>query len=158
MKWNEKEKKYLAEKYTTLFPLETICKNLDRTLRSVQRKAQEMKLSRPRKPLDLEKKKIRQKKAFVKYYKKYSRRVFESKKRSRIKRKKELIEVLGGKCCRCGYSRCFAALEFHHNVGDKEGDVAHIIKNRSKEKALKEIKKCILLCANCHREAHHKGL
>ena len=159
MKWDEEDKNYLAEKYVTLLPYGAMCEKLGRSRRSIQRKAQEMGLVRPRKPFDIKKKRIRQKKAFIKYYKKNSKRVFESKKKNRIKRKMELIEILGGKCCKCGYDRCFAALEFHHNNGDKEGDIAHIIKNRSKEKALKEIKKCILLCANCHREAHHaKGL
>jgi 5-methylcytosine-specific restriction endonuclease McrA len=158
MRWTKEEEKYIANNYTTLLPLDIICEKLGRSYLSVRRKAQKMKLSRPRKPLDLEKKRIRQKEAFSRYYKKHSKKVFESKKRSRIKRKKELIEVMGGKCSRCGYDRCFAALEFHHNLGDKEGNMAHIIKNKSKEKALKEIKRCILLCANCHREEHNKGL
>ena len=126
MKWSDKEIKFLRENYSTRMPLEDISKKMGRTIRSIQRKAQEMKISRPRKKFDIEKKRIRQKRAFQKYYKKYSKRVFENKKKSRIRKKLELIEVLGGKCCRCGYSRCFAALEFHHNVGDKEGDIAHI--------------------------------
>ena len=154
----KKEEEYLAENYSTRVSLEKISGKLGRTIRSIQRKAQEMGISRPRKKFSVEKLRVRQRRAFVKYYKKHSKRVFENKKRSRIKKKMELMEVLGGRCCRCGYNRCFSALEFHHNVGDKDGDIAHIIKNRSRRKALKEIKKCILLCANCHREVHHKGL
>ncbi|MCK5449622.1 hypothetical protein KAI32_02050 [Candidatus Pacearchaeota archaeon] len=64
---------------------------------------------------------------------------------------------MGGRCSKCGYDKCRAALEFHHNTSDKGGDMAYIIKNKSREKALKEGKKCILLCANCHRELHNRG-
>jgi hypothetical protein len=69
----------------------------------------------------------------------------------RIKRREELIDNLGGKCFRCGYNKCRQALEFHHiDPGTKlfELSVTGMRKNASKEEA----KKCILLCANCHRE------
>ena len=29
-------------------------------------------------------------------------------------RKQALVELCGGKCVACGYSKCIAALEFHH--------------------------------------------
>lgn len=71
------------------------------------------------------------------------------------KRKKQrLVNALGGKCCICGYDRCLSALEFHHtNPANKKftiGDNTH----RAFEKDLEEAKKCILICANCHREIH----
>ena len=73
----------------------------------------------------------------------------------RLRKKKfELVKILGGKCCICEYNKCNAALEFHHK-GNKEGSLAKMIRDISKQKALKELKKCILLCANCHRELHH---
>ena len=155
MRWNKKEEKYLAENYSTRMPLEEISKKLGRTIISIRRKAGEMKVSRPRKTIDLERKRLRQRNAFKRYYKKHSKRVFERKKKKRIEKKSELILLMGGKCNICGYNKCEAALEFHHKTSNKEGNIAHIIKNRSKEKALKEIKKCILVCANCHRELHH---
>ena len=62
--------------------------------------------------------------------------------------------MLGGKCSKCGYNKCLSALDFHHNRGKKEGHLSRLIKDFSKQKSLKEIKKCILLCANCHREVH----
>jgi len=155
MRWNKKEEKYLIENYSTRIPLEEISKKLGRTIISIRRKAGEMKVSRPRKTIDLERKRLRQRDAFKRYYKKHSKKVFERKKKKRIEKKSELILLMGGKCNICGYNKCEAALEFHHKTSNKEGNIAHIIKNRSKEKALKEIKKCILVCANCHRELHH---
>jgi len=67
-------------------------------------------------------------------------------------RKLELINILGGRCNLCGYNICLWALDFHH----KEECISRVIHSSSKEKALKEAKKCIILCANCHRELHYK--
>ncbi len=70
--------------------------------------------------------------------------------------KEKAISLLGGKCSRCGYSRCFSALEFHHIMPEnKERDV-HDFRFYRWEKFWKEAKKCILLCANCHREVEEK--
>ena len=70
------------------------------------------------------------------------------------KKKNRLIRIMGEKCCICGYDKCNAALEFHHkDPNEKEftiSDNAHI----ALEKAIEEVKKCILVCANCHREIH----
>ncbi len=92
------------------------------------------------------------------YYEKNKKEIYLRKKERRQKLKKEAVKLLGNKCRKCGYDKCIAALEFHHNIGEKENVIAKLIKNPSKQKVLKEIKKCILLCANCHRETHHKGL
>lgn len=69
-------------------------------------------------------------------------------------RLKELsVEYKGGKCQRCGYDKCLAALEFHHSQGDKLFGLAkgH---TRSWERVKAELDKCECLCANCHREVH----
>jgi hypothetical protein len=62
------------------------------------------------------------------------------------------------KCEICGYNRCVGALDFHHK--DPEGKDFHIAKavglRYSKERILKEIKKCTVLCAICHRELHYE--
>lgn len=60
-----------------------------------------------------------------------------------------------GSCCQiCGYDKCHGALEFHH-VDPTEKSFAisqHIANPASWTKIAAEMKKCILLCANCHRE------
>ena len=62
-----------------------------------------------------------------------------------------------GKCCaRCGYNECLEALEFHHkNPEEKKDSVARLSTHYSLEDGIKEIEKCILLCANCHRYFHY---
>jgi len=71
--------------------------------------------------------------------------------------KKYFVELFGGKCERCGYSKCYAALEFHHKDPEmKEISIARVMK-RKRETALIELKKCELICSNCHREEHWKN-
>ena len=71
-------------------------------------------------------------------------------------RKKQLIEMKGGSCEICGYSRNIAALCFHHrDPSMKETSLdGRKLSNSSWERILQEASKCILLCHNCHMEIH----
>jgi hypothetical protein len=72
----------------------------------------------------------------------------------RKKKKKILIDEMGGGCFNCGYNRCIRALEFHHiDPTQKSFGFGQINLASSLTKLRKEAKKCVLLCANCHREA-----
>jgi len=75
------------------------------------------------------------------------------------KRRKKIrqmaVEYKGGHCERCGYNRCIEALEFHHaNSSGKDFSISDKGYTRSCAKVKEELDKCILLCANCHREVH----
>jgi hypothetical protein len=72
----------------------------------------------------------------------------------RAKLRARLIDYMGGVCMGCGYSRCQKALEFHHvNPSDKSFSLSdHNYVPWSKARV--EADKCVLLCANCHREVH----
>lgn len=71
----------------------------------------------------------------------------------RRKVKQILVEEAGGRCRLCGYSRCIAALEFHHvDPADKLCALSTRGVTRSLERARAEASKCVLLCANCHAE------
>jgi len=60
------------------------------------------------------------------------------------------------KCSHCGFFH-IAALDFHHQDPSlKEGSVHNYISNGQFAKAYEELKKCIVLCANCHRIYHHE--
>lgn len=71
-------------------------------------------------------------------------------------RKNLLIERMGGKCSTCGYSKCRAAIHFHHkNPSDKSKKMdIRSLGNMREEDMNTEAVKCILLCANCHMELH----
>lgn len=78
--------------------------------------------------------------------------------RASTERKKQKVvdikNLRGGKCQNCNYNKCFGALEFHHiNPLEKEFGVSKT-KGLSPIKLVEEINKCLLLCANCHREFH----
>ena len=78
---------------------------------------------------------------------------FVSERRRKLK--KMAVELKGGKCQICGYSRSVWALDFHH-IDDKlkSFDLSSGGLTRSWVKVQEEIKKCVLVCSNCHREIH----
>lgn len=70
-------------------------------------------------------------------------------------KKYKAVQSLGGKCVKCGNDD-FRVLVFHHE-GNK--DFWYHSKNNGRFSLLeKELKKCILLCPNCHFEYHFKDI
>lgn len=79
------------------------------------------------------------------------------------KMKKVMIDYKGGRCqnknCSTpgGYNRSINGLEFHHmDPTKKEFSISQMRHSVMSEKVKKELDKCILLCANCHREVHEE--
>ena len=85
---------------------------------------------------------------------------YENQKLRGVKRKYEAVLLKGGKCEICGYNKNISALEFHHlNPEEKSFQLdARHFSNNSLEVLQEELDKCILLCANCHRETHNPSL
>ena len=81
---------------------------------------------------------------------------YRCQKTRAFKRKLELVSLLGGECMVCGYKKNLAALDFHHrDPREKDFKIdARRMANARWESILAEVKKCDLLCANCHREHH----
>jgi DNA-binding transcriptional ArsR family regulator len=72
-----------------------------------------------------------------------------SRRRRRVK--EILVKESGGRCRRCGFAEHQAALQFHHlDPATKSFSLSAQGVTRSLAKARAEVKKCILLCANCH--------
>ncbi|MEK7601318.1 MAG: hypothetical protein AAB480_02200 [Patescibacteria group bacterium] len=73
----------------------------------------------------------------------------------RRKLKKMLVEYKGGKCVLCGFKGYFGVFDLHHtgdqpkSFGMSKGGIT-----RSWAKMKAEADKCVLICANCHREVH----
>lgn len=75
------------------------------------------------------------------------------KRRKKVKRM--AVDYMGGKCHICGYDRSINALEFHHIYpNEKDFGIAYKGYTLSWMKVKIELDKCVMLCANCHREVH----
>lgn len=101
-------------------------------------------------------------KLITNFYKKdknnYSNRckscLYEFQKERWKDRKRKMLELLGGKCVKCGYCKNTAALHIHHiDPSLKENDWTDL-RQMKWSSIIIELKKCILLCANCHAEHH----
>jgi hypothetical protein len=76
----------------------------------------------------------------------------ETKKASRLKWRVFKSTL---RCVTCGFAHP-AALDFHHeDPSKKEATIHSLLQNGQFTKAYEEVKKCIVLCANCHRIHHH---
>jgi hypothetical protein len=57
-------------------------------------------------------------------------------------------------CLVCGENRHPACLDFHHHNNDKEFRIAEKSYGGSIKLLTREIEKCVVLCATCHRLVH----
>lgn len=74
----------------------------------------------------------------------------EAAKLRRIRRRWLDIYKMRKGCATCGYAKHPAALQFDHlDPTTKVRDVSNMIRNKLKD-LIKEVRKCRVLCANCH--------
>ena len=76
----------------------------------------------------------------------------------RFRAKAAAIKYLGGKCQKCGWHGNQAAIQFHHKNPDEKDFIIGNVANKSWDSIKKEMRKCILLCANCHMIEHSTKL
>jgi hypothetical protein len=59
-------------------------------------------------------------------------------------------------CQYCGYNECPEALDFHHVVHSPDNEKVYKLAGHGRFRAaMEEIKKCVVLCSNCHRRLHN---
>jgi predicted HNH restriction endonuclease len=93
----------------------------------------------------------------VNYQSNHQNRSKTFKKTNRFAKKEEVKNKFGGKCQICSYNKCQNVLSFHHLFGtEKKFTISDAIvrRRKSEEELIAELKKCILVCANCHGEIH----
>ena len=68
--------------------------------------------------------------------------------------KRDFVDAQKTRCVKCGDIRKYL-LDFHHkNPAEKEFTIG-LFKRGNLNKIQREIDKCVVLCANCHREFHY---
>lgn len=73
----------------------------------------------------------------------------------RRKLKQMVVEYKGGACAICGYKKYVGAFDLHHlDSTKKDFGLSTRGLTRSWKKIKEEADKCVLVCANCHREIH----
>jgi hypothetical protein len=74
---------------------------------------------------------------------------------SRRRSKVRAVDWFGGACYGCDLAFPLQVFEFHHwDAHDKEFGIATGGLDRAWDKIVAELEKCVMLCANCHREVH----
>ena len=73
----------------------------------------------------------------------------------RLCNKQKIIERFGNKCFDCGQTFPSCVYDFHHlDPSAKEMSVATAF-GKKEIHYERELAKCVMLCANCHRIRHH---
>lgn len=81
-----------------------------------------------------------------------NKKQYRDRNKRRAKEAREyIINVKKNSVCKCGEKRWWV-LDFHHKDEKKE-EITKLI-SHGIEIVKKEIKKCEIICANCHRDLH----
>lgn len=87
-----------------------------------------------------------------------NKEIYSAKAKENVQNIREYIHSIKSqlKCSVCGEDR-YWCLDFHHtNPSEKEYNISSLVRDGSRQKIEEELKKCIVLCANCHRDIHYK--
>lgn len=72
----------------------------------------------------------------------------------RLTRKQKAIEMFGNKCADCNHTFHPNVYDFHHlDPNEKDTTLGNLL-HKSWKYIEPELKKCVMLCANCHRLRH----
>lgn len=110
--------------------------------------------------VDPEKRKRYQKTWNENYYRKHRKKEIARVALRKTKLREWLDEYRKGLSCnRCGENHP-ACLDFHHkDAKEKDFSLGNVkAMGWGREKLLSEIKKCVVVCANCHRKLHANGV
>lgn len=79
-------------------------------------------------------------------------------KRLRLQYREEVKSLKEKPCADCGQIFPYYVMDFDHIEGNKVASVSRLMNARKIEQTRKEILKCDVVCANCHRERTHRRL
>jgi len=90
------------------------------------------------------------------HYMRNTEKVKARNKELRAAMKEKWKEFKAGLCCTtCGFKHA-AVIDFHHKDPEtKVASVNKLVSDGRYKAAFEEVKKCVALCANCHRIHHY---
>ena len=81
--------------------------------------------------------------------------VLENTKNQKIRNAVIVAQYRESGCKKCGDKRSYV-LDFHHRDSTTKNEtINYLMKSGGEQTLLNELKKCDVLCANCHREFHY---
>lgn len=91
-----------------------------------------------------------------------SRKVMRRRKLWSNNEIRSLLMGPDARCCICGFHRFMVSLEFHHvNRNLKDSSISRLVgvfsysgRPETWSALVAEVRKCVILCANCHRALH----
>lgn len=90
------------------------------------------------------------------YYKEKGNR---NRTKTRDEMRKLIRKLKSVPCTDCGKKYPYYVMDFDHVRGKKVLEIPHMVARQApRERILKEIKKCDVVCANCHRIRTHARL
>lgn len=83
----------------------------------------------------------------------HKQKVLDRNRKNKEKLKKEIRDYKESKSCAdCGVLYPWYVMDFDHISGTKVDNISKLVSNLSTAKLRIELKKCELVCSNCHRE------
>lgn len=90
------------------------------------------------------------------HYRSNKRQYLERNVRSYMKRRELVRQMKSRACADCGIQYPFYVMDFDHREGETKEYELNRIDRMTTRAILREIKKCDVVCANCHRVRTYK--
>jgi hypothetical protein len=93
------------------------------------------------------------------HYSNNKRQYLDRNLRSYMKRRELVRQIKSRACADCGIQYPFYVMDFDHREGETKEYELNRIDRMTTRAILREIEKCDVVCANCHRErTYQRGL
>jgi hypothetical protein len=90
------------------------------------------------------------------HYKNNKRQYLDRNIRSYLKRRELVRQIKSRPCADCGIQYPFYVMDFDHREGETKEYELNRVDRMTTQALLREIEKCDVVCANCHRARTYK--
>lgn len=100
----------------------------------------------------------KQKQAQRKWYFKNKEKLTQANRKDRKKKQEYVNKIKSQPCVDCGLTYPYYVMDLDHVDGDKINSISYLVRHGGWDKLVKEVDKCQVRCANCHRIMTFKRL